>query len=316
MTPLQNEPLPLMAGLERKPNTAGGLFEEGRIMVTPEVAQQIIDRFNYVNQRKVSAQHVAKLASEMTAGAWTPGSQIAFGITPDQRVHLVNGQHRLAAVIHSGVPIEFQLLLVPCADDRELRALYHRFDAVQRKRGAETIVTSTGIAAHLGISKTVANGAYRAGVAIELNLRHVVGANRPPHLGTPDGQLAAIGPWWDTVQQYAAILDKCDSPLMRRRLADASIMAVALVTLKHQPVKASQFWGGVAQNDGLPKGDPRRTLYIALSERRVHGFEGATMVLCSHAWNAWFHGRQSTVLRAISGELCRPAGTPFATRGK
>ena len=305
---------PMLPAFERRESVAGGLFEEGRIVVTPAIAQQILDRFNYANQRRISPPHVAKLAHEMTSGVWTPGSQIAFGVMPDQRVHLVNGQHRLAAVVQAQVSIEFQLLLIPCATLDDLHALYYRFDAVQRSRTTEVVLQSVGVADHYHIPRTLAKAAYHAGLFIALGLRNVPGGSRPAHLGTPDGALNAIEPWWPYVRKYGDIIAECDAPNFRRKLTSSSVMAVALVTLKYQPTKAAEFWSGVALNLNMEKGDPRRTLNIALNERSLLGIEQATMIACSVAWNAWFSGRQLKILTVTVHSSCAPLGTPFASR--
>lgn len=306
----------LMDPISQNRPVSGGILEEGRATITPAIAEQLLSHFNYSNQRRISRQHVAKLASEMHSGNWTPGTQIAFGVMPDQRVFLVNGQHRLAAIVQSGETIEIQILLVPCENEDAIQKLYYRFDTVQRTRGVASIIGSAGIAEKLGIPRAVARGAYRAGVIIEMGLKFIPGVLRPPHLGTPDGQLAAIGAWWGQVQDYAKVIGKSDVPTVRRKVCDGSIMAVALVTLKYQPTKALEFWAGVASNDGLRVGDPRRTLHNALATRIITGAEGGTMVLCAHAWNHWFSGKDALTLKIMEASTCNPAGTPFANRKK
>lgn len=69
--------------------------------ITPAQAERYLER-NTTN-RKMRTNHVYKLASDMEQGRWqVNGSSIVFNGDGT----LLDGQHRLAAVIHSGVPVD------------------------------------------------------------------------------------------------------------------------------------------------------------------------------------------------------------------
>ena len=286
-----------------------GMISEGRIFVTPQLARQILAQSNYLGQRSVSMPHVAKLASQMQNGAWMPGSQIAFGQIGD-KVTLVNGQHRLTAVIEYGRPIEFQFMIVQVPDEAQLNKLYYSFDAVQRSRSAEVIMKSTGIPDALGITATVARGAYVAGGIIEMGFHAIQGVNRAPELGTPDGRMKAIEPWWSYVMVYNDILVASTERQLKRKMADAPYMAVALVTLKHQPPKARSFWAAVAANDGLRKGSPERTLVDAITGRSK-GVQQEGIIAAAHCWNAYYRGSALSIIKFGSIKTLKIAGTPY-----
>lgn len=292
-------------------NAKSGLLEEGRFLVTPSIASQILQRFNYQHQRRVGRQHVAKLAVEMTNGVWTPGSQIAFGVMPDQIIHLVNGQHRLHAVIEAGMTIEFQVLLVPVKDTAALHELYYRFDTVQRQRSDTMIMRSTGLVESLGLSKEMASRAFTAGVIIANGLKIVHSSHMNPAFGTPDGKLAAIEKWWPQVQQYDKLIGPAVGSI-KRRMMNISVMSVALVTLRHQPARAADFWGGIARDDGLTKGDARKAMLRVLTEYDFKDSTDNALIYTSHCWDAWFAGRSITYPKNMAGSLCQPLGTPFA----
>src|SRR6185437_15287703 len=46
-------------------SAASPLIEEGRFLVSHEIAMQILENFNFRNQRSVSAVHIQTLAAEM-----------------------------------------------------------------------------------------------------------------------------------------------------------------------------------------------------------------------------------------------------------
>ena len=71
------------------------------VVITPDVARQMLER--NTGNRNIRPAHVKSLAGAMSRGEWEVSHQgIAFG--DDGK--LVDGQHRLAAVIASGVSIK------------------------------------------------------------------------------------------------------------------------------------------------------------------------------------------------------------------
>jgi len=80
--------------------------------ITPERAAHYLKR-NVDNYRKISKAKVALYAEEMKAGKWQLNGE---GIMFDQTGKLKNGQHRLAAVMMAGVPVEMAVI-TGVADD-------------------------------------------------------------------------------------------------------------------------------------------------------------------------------------------------------
>lgn len=74
------------------------------ITVTPETAMELIGA-NYKNQRNVKDTNVSKLAQVMKRGEWNPYVGDLVRMTRDGI--LVDGQHRMLAVIESGVTCRF-----------------------------------------------------------------------------------------------------------------------------------------------------------------------------------------------------------------
>lgn len=69
-------------------------------LITPETAERMLRR-NYLN-RRVNARAVDRYAARMKAGQWRESND---AICFDNRGNLINGQHRLMAVVKSGVSI-------------------------------------------------------------------------------------------------------------------------------------------------------------------------------------------------------------------
>lgn len=75
------------------------------VLITPQVAREWIDELNKNNYRPPSWVKVQQLADMMSAGKFFP--QHPDGIQFDWFGRIGNGQHRLLAVIQSGVSVEF-----------------------------------------------------------------------------------------------------------------------------------------------------------------------------------------------------------------
>lgn len=302
-------PITRRALMDERTQPATRILQEGRMAITPDLAKQILEKLNYISQRPVLRHHVAKLASLMERGAWLEGTQIAFATLPDQSVVLINGQHRLHAVAQSGVTIDAQILLIPVADTDECHAAYYRFDTVQKGRSIATIVASAGIADREGIPRDYARSAMAAVVFIALGLRDVHGAQRDPILSTPDGQLHAAENWWPEIKTYSSI--KTGAQFIRRKFLNGSTMAVALVTLKHQPALALKFWTAVGGDDGLAANDPCKALLKDWQARTIKITAHVGMGVASRAWNAYFRGEKMHHIKMAPDSEFFVLGTPF-----
>lgn len=70
-------------------------------VITPEIAMEMLTH-NDKNYRGISSAIVTKYANEIRGGSWeTNGDTIVF----DENGTLLNGQHRLTAVVKAGMPI-------------------------------------------------------------------------------------------------------------------------------------------------------------------------------------------------------------------
>ena len=96
-----------------------------RVLVTPAMAMDWLDNANTSN-RKVSDAHVQRLARDMTSGEWKLTHE---GIAFDPSGILLDGQHRLWAVVMSETPVEMHvwrnvtreaLMAIDCGKPRTL----------------------------------------------------------------------------------------------------------------------------------------------------------------------------------------------------
>jgi hypothetical protein len=222
----------------------------------------------------------------------------------------------LCAQIEAGVSVDWQITILDVQTQDEINALYFRFDTLSRKRSAADIVRASGLAEDRQISGVTASRLLTVGVIIANGMRVVAPNIWDAYLRTPDGKLSVLDQWMDYIAEYDHLLtDKACESGLRNRLTNASVIAAAAITLKHQRKIAAEFWGGIAANDGLRRNDPRHTFIQTMQDRSFgSGRAGAALCVASLAWNAFFKGESRSILKVTQNYEPIFLGTPFDGR--
>lgn len=292
-------------------------LHEGRMMIEPELAQRILSEANYQGQRKIDHRAVGVYAEMMRRGLWQVADPIAFGRLAGRLV-LVNGQHRLHAIVAFGRPVEFRVAINDCETERDLRSLYYRYDTVMRIRTKPQILSAVGLAEEKGVGKGTARAVFSA-INIIVNgfttpSNHTRSAAALAKMSIVDLRMEACDPWWEPAKALEVALKRGQSEI-NNRIMRATTYAVALITMRYQPEKAEKFWRGVAENDGLKRGDPRHTFVRDLLSRNTAvGTNDQGIIATAHAWNAFYDGRQLHHIKVGSDHSLRIAGTPIGNR--
>jgi hypothetical protein len=105
-------------------------------LISPQIAEEYLKR-NRKN-RKISEKQVKRLAREMANGRWSlNGEPIQFNSDGD----LINGQHRLSAIVLSGVSV-YILVVMGITDPNAFATI----DQNSLGRGAYTVLQMKGVA--------------------------------------------------------------------------------------------------------------------------------------------------------------------------
>lgn len=88
------------------------------IKVSPEMASEFLMN-SLLDQRKIRPNHVNHLASDMISGRWRLGSDAILKV----KGQLANGQHRLAALIQTGM--SFPFIVMESNDEELYRVIDH-----------------------------------------------------------------------------------------------------------------------------------------------------------------------------------------------
>lgn len=247
----------------------------------------------------------------MRNGDWQPGTQIAFGRMPDGSLHLVNGQHRMRAAIEARHASEYQILICDCSDENELAALYYKFDRSARIRSLSEVANAANLSEEYNLSKSMTVAVLSAVPILAYNLK-VVSYTHEPIIRDDDWKIEKAAEWWSAARLYETAISRAEIG-MPRRLRGVYVTAAALATLRFQEKTAFEFWKGVAENDGLSRGDPRRALSVALLSRSFKtGRMDAPLILSCNSWNAWFTGKSLQQAKVHDESVARLLGTPFS----
>jgi hypothetical protein len=258
-------------------------------------------------QRILHKDHVLYLSSLMKKGRYEAGSRIDFARL-DGLNYLVNGQHSLSAVIHSGVTTTFTVQTHVCDNVDRICELYSSFDRVLTRSPGEALAPYN-LTAKLGLSPEMIQRLY-AGSALATAgiMPYLSYGKRYPRVGYFGMELRDIQTRARMIEFWGPsgrrlIDDMAGAPLYTRRaMLRHGVLAVALITYRIHG-EASDFWQGFLRDDRLSQGDPRKTLlHFLQSQPRINA--GSTLArYVALAWNAAYEDQPRKMLRVTNANL-------------
>lgn len=262
------------------------------VVVTPELAEEWLGK-NHGN-RAQRRRGIDNLSRDITTGDFLmTGDSIKF----DWDGVLIDGQHRLEAVIKSQMPIH----VVVC------RGLDPRVKSVldtQIRRSAADALKFSGVSS---FATTIA-GIARISIGIDTGFLKNARQMSLPLLTNAE-----------VVEWYAANMDAGEAAAFAGQVykkinaTPAPLGYCILATSRIDPVISREFFEDLKDLRTQGKGDPRATLLSALStmrERRTANSAAMQLAYIFRAWNALREGRELSVLRARTGS--RGSGGPIS----
>lgn len=249
------------------------------VTVTPDMAVAWLE-LNKGN-RHLSLMLVRRYAKAMKAGRWHLTHQ---GIAFDQAGLLMDGQHRLRAVVDAGVPAQF--LVIPGCDRNTFAVV-----DTGRKRAASQLIdhphrNAVSAAARAIIAITTARGPLTTGSF----------SIRPEN----DQILDAVDDWPELVG-HAGTVVACYR--VSKVTASVHLAVIAQVARTQHAGLVDRWLSGLSDGSGLDRSDPRLHLrnrflrdsggrWTATDAQRAFAYG-----LIVTAWNYWATGRPMGVLK-------------------
>lgn len=247
------------------------------VEVTPTIAKEWLAKMPL--NRPLSDFDVRKYARDMSRGRWHfTGEPIKF----DSDGNLIDGQHRLQAVILSGVTLRI-LVVRGLATESQ-----HAMDS-GRKRSAADALSLNGYA-----NTTTLSSAARLGLGVE------AGIGDPGRYDVTHDEVLRY------VAENPALIHAVDftKSLARKTDCPPSVVAYTYFVLSQiDAFQAANFWVAAAEKVGLAKGDPviALTNRFAESRRNRERFSKAMYLsIIYRAWNFRRAGKTVAFLRVNS----------------
>lgn len=252
--------------------------------ITPEQAEEWLEHHNTHN-RRIRKGQVANLAQDMQAGRWMfTGDSIKF----DQDGTLLDGQHRLAAVLRASVTVP--MIVVRGLDPRAQIAI----DIQSRRSAADALKLQH----QEGDTKNMA--------AIARGLLMYDEGEVPTHPETVE----YVMEHHDELEEAARI-----SEMVRRAgLTGGAFYGIAHILLARVAGEdvAEEFLTKLASGAELEKGSPILLLRRHLAKGLPYGFGRGVwhlrnnLAFVFYAWNAWRDGKELHAMRLPKGQLPEP----------
>jgi hypothetical protein len=280
--------------------------------IDPNLAYYIVSEYNWENQRPANDSHIKVLAEAIRVGDFREYTNIDFAIYKG-RPHLINGQHTLRAVHLAEKTTPLSVHFYRVENEHEIESLYSKYD-VGRRRTLRDSMGSIGDELDMSPNERDKLGAAISVLYFELQNPGMTAVQSLQKSKDFEFKKQLMREW----SPEAKLFYQCISEATRYDVGiyyRSPVFAVALATLRHAPEKSITFWTGMALDDGLRHGDPRKTVLNWLRNHSIRQNRNQHRAVIS-AWNAWYAGRELNKIYAGSDKSMSIDGTPFNMSAK
>lgn len=270
------------------------------ITVDPDYAAELLAEHNTRN-RPLDEQHARRLATEMTEGRWNEG--LPDGIKLDTNFNILDGQHRLRAVVISGITVK---MLVTYDLDPET---FVAMDSIAKKRTA-----GDTLALYAGISKYRVNigGALRLVKNWDNQLRNSGMSSQVSNTEILDfgNDFQKLGV---DLEEYARVASRVRT---KTRLSVGGTLAGLLMTTRATPgVDHTEWLTGLTTGANLSPGHPILALREYGMKNSAAGQSEEALPRYLKAWNSYIAETEIHMMRiGKSDRFIRPVEIPADSR--
>lgn len=289
--------------------------------LTPAQAADFLTHWQYRKQRIIRRLRVETYVQQMMSGDWTYRTELNVGVLPDGSCYLLNGYHRLTALTQVSDPtitLPVRVVYTLMEDEQDMANYYGVMD-IGGTRSSRDAVRAQDLAEAWNVAPDLLVTAGAAAALIMTDFsggrshswHSLVGRSIP-------ARIRFLREWEAELVQANNII-KPAVKSVKKYFNRQAVVGVMLLTLRHAPDKAYEFWSAVVSGEGLYLGDPQMTLrnYLqATPTSKVHEHVYARYV--ANCWNAFYREQKMTRTQVKSegvGDLIVIDGTPYS-RGR
>ena len=265
--------------------------------ITPRMAEEWLGS-QFKGQRGLRDHHVILLAQEMENGTFIAHSSIVFAELNNVS-HLIDGQHRLNAIVLYDKPVRMPVLRKTATSMKQVQEWYASIDQGLR-RTARDAIRAQGIPQELELSERHAGRLSGAVKLIATGFADVTAKNAAVRAAgrvqaRSNAAVSGLMRLWSKEARTYFSLIHGGEPTNMYLFDRAPVVACGLLTIRHMPDKAADFWREIARDSGLSREDARKRFLVFLRDKKerppgvVRGF--------APAWRAFVEGRSLDLLR-------------------
>lgn len=253
--------------------------------ITPDEATKMLVEMKYDHQRPPRPKKVRAYADAIAKGQFAALTQIYIAIYHG-RHFILDGQHRLRAVVAAGIPVLFSIVECDVTSEREMSDIYSRLDRGLR-RTPNDIYGAYALKEEFGLTATEVKS---LGQAIRFMSTGCFSTGEDMPVDTLVERMRNYAP---EMQTYSEITDesRAQRGLLSAGIRRSSTVAAVLLSLRFTGPKAERegkpaiedFWAGTFTDDGLRIGDPRKAAHKHLVETRIQSSRTVATASASYA---------------------------------
>lgn len=257
-----------MSKTKKKTKQRAGEISATVVDVTPKLAAEYLKK--NTQNRPVNNMHVSRLAADMTAGEWqVNGEAIIFA---DDGT-LLDGQHRLEAVVLSGATVPMSVVAGVSKD------AFKTIDIGKKRTGADALATFD--------ERFMTHRVVMAAAIRNIAMFDADGAYKDKRVGVmPHGHTIEFAT--KNRKQLERALDHTLHLSWARRLVPAScLVALYFLFSQKDPFETERFFHKLNTGENMSKDDPINLLRNRLMEMRSAGTTVRATDVLPYVVKAW-----------------------------
>jgi hypothetical protein len=289
-----------------------------KTLITPPLCEKMLTEWVFYYQRDIKPWIVDRYRLSILNDLFSV-SQIDVAVVQGKDHYLINGYHRLKAVIQACKPLWQNICFHPCDTYGDVVELYQGMDP-QTGRSTGDILKAMGMDKVIGVPVP----RLRRGLAALRIIGNGFRSTRGGRYGwdSIDQQLTALWLWRDQIKSYCDLLPK-ETNQMSQWLERSGIMATGLVIfadcMETYPGAVNDFWGNVSNLRG-PVGYPPLVLgnYLMAQDKLPSNRQDPPHIQARKAASAWAHHVREQPISKLMGSaedtVIKITGTRFNGR--
>lgn len=277
------------------------------ISIDVAMAKNMLEKLNFQYNRPLDPLKVKQYAKQMKDGNWGDWSEITLAVFPDGKKMLLNGQHRLAAVIESKTACRFTVTEIPVKNDDEAGRIYATLDTCKTRSKGDSLRAL--LTDQLGMFN--ARQLTKLGSSVDYLFKSILKKDIKYLSVFELSDIIINNKFGELYNELTKIFSKSTKEVSNAFTGRASVTAICLALLKTNPIKAGEFLRDIAE-EKTPVNTPAHSIRYFLTTVKSSGGPGKKVEF-SHGEAKYIHSRAVLIAwnAFLRGESLKPMHARF-----